>query len=233
MNDAFSWHCPYCNRATTITGSNFSTQESFFNQNNKEGTIVLRTTLVACPNPECREYSLHSKLLKGTVTKHGTWGASDEVLQSWRLRPSSSAKPMPIYIPAPLVDDYNEACLIRDLSPKASATLSRRCLQGMIRDFWGESKPTLYKEIEAIKDRVDSDTWDAIDAVRSLGNIGAHMEKDINVIVDVDPTEAQHLINLIELLIEDWYVTRHDRAQRKKAVVDAANSKKSPPAATS
>ena len=31
--------------------------------------------------------------------------------------------------------------------------------------------------------------WQAIDAVRSIGNIGAHMEKDINLIVDVDPEE--------------------------------------------
>jgi hypothetical protein len=27
----------------------------------------------------------------------------------------------------------------------------------------------------------------AIHAVRTIGNIGAHMEKDINLIVDVDP----------------------------------------------
>jgi len=38
---------------------------------------------------------------------------------------------------------------------------------------------------------VDPLTWEAIDAVRKLGNIGAHMEKDINVIVDVDPEEAE------------------------------------------
>ena len=37
-------------------------------------------------------------------------------------------------------------------------------------------------------------------AVRKVGNIGAHMEKDINVIVDVDPDEAQHLIGLITFL---------------------------------
>ena len=36
-------------------------------------------------------------------------------------------------IPIPqLMDDYEEACAIVNLSPKASATLSRRCLQGMI-----------------------------------------------------------------------------------------------------
>jgi hypothetical protein len=41
---------------------------------------------------------------------------------------------------------------------------------------------------------------EAIDIVRNIGNIGAHMEADINVIVDVDPDEAQTLIELIETL---------------------------------
>jgi hypothetical protein len=59
----------------------------------------------------------------------------DERVQTWSLIPSSSAKTFPNYVPKVILDDYNEACLIRDLSPKASATLSRRCLQGMIRDL--------------------------------------------------------------------------------------------------
>ena len=46
-------------------------------------------------------------------------------------------------------------------------------------------------EIDAIKDKVDPLTWKSIDATRKIGNIGAHMEKDINLIVDVDPKEAR------------------------------------------
>ena len=102
-------------------------------------------------------------------------------------------------------DDYYEACAIRDLSPKASATLTRRCLQGMIRDFCGIAKATLAKEIDALREALDNHTApkgvthesvEAIDAVRKVGNIGAHMEKDIALIVDVDPGEAQMLIEL-------------------------------------
>ncbi|MEI8253036.1 MAG: hypothetical protein WCG25_04765 [bacterium] len=50
-------------------------------------------------------------------------------LDSWQLLPVSEAKVLPDYIPDPIKQDYYEACRIRDLSPKASATLSRRCLQ--------------------------------------------------------------------------------------------------------
>jgi predicted RNase H-related nuclease YkuK (DUF458 family) len=139
----------------------------------------------------------------------------------WRL-----TRVFPEYIPAAIIEDYREACLIRDKSARASATLARRCLQGMIRDFWKISKPRLVDEISALKDKVDTETWDAIDAVRQIGNIGAHMEKDIDVIIDVEPEEAQLLIELIESLLTDWYVARHNRQQRMAAVVGAAASKK-------
>jgi hypothetical protein len=110
-----------------------------------------------------------------------------KVFEEWLLRPSSLALVFPDYVPAPIRQDYEEACKIRNLSPKASATLSRRCLQGIIRDFKGIVKKRLVDEIDALRDEVDPDTWAAIDAVRQIGNIGAHMEKDINEIIDVEP----------------------------------------------
>ncbi|WP_372445280.1 hypothetical protein [Clostridium estertheticum] len=44
---------------------------------------------------------------------------------------------------------------------------------------------------------MDPLTWEAIDAVRTIGNIGAHMEKDINQIVDVESSEAALLIETL------------------------------------
>jgi len=95
----------------------------------------------------------------------------------------------------------------------------------MIRDFWEVKPGRLVQEIKNIHDRVDGDAWRAIEAVRTVGNIGAHMEADIDVIVDVDPDEAMLLIGLIETLIEDWYVTRHDRRKRFEALAALADSK--------
>jgi hypothetical protein len=129
-------------------------------------------------------------------------------------------------VPQAIREDYGEACLIRDLSPKASATLSRRCLQGILRDFWKANPGRLADEIQEVKDRIDPVTWDAIQAVRKLGNIGAHMEKDINLIVDVDSEEAALLIGLVETLLKEWYVAREERKVRMAAVIAAAASKK-------
>lgn len=217
----FSWRCPYCNHNAIIDSNNISTQDLKFDMNNKDGHIGLRTSVIVCPNPDCKEYEIEVFLAE--VTKKPGYVPhinANQKIESWKLKPNSMAKLFPTYIPEVLRKDYEEACLIRDLSPKASATLSRRCLQGIIRDFWGIKidKPTLFKEINAIEDKVDPLLWEALHDIRSIGNIGAHMEQDINKIIDVEPEEAQLLIELIELLFEECYVTRHQRQKKLEAI---------------
>lgn len=154
---------------------------------------------------------------------------------SRRLLPAGTSKPQPDYIPRPLVEDYEEACAIKGDSPKAAATLVRRCLQGMIRDFCGvKGKRTLAAEILALRELIDEgnapkgvseDSVDAIEQVKGIGNIGAHMEQDINLIIEVDPDEAQMLISLVEMLFDEWYVARHQRLKRLEGIKQLAADK--------
>ena len=145
-----------------------------------------------------------------------------------------TAKPQPDFIPLAIRQDYEESCLIRDLSPKASATLARRCLQGMIRDFCKISKNRLFDEIKELNDQlrnhaapkgVTEEAVAAINAVRDIGNIGAHMEKDVDVIIDIDADEANNLIELIEMLFEEWYVARKSREDTLNRIQEIANEK--------
>lgn len=220
-----SWRCPYCDQIATLLDSNTSSDTHTFNLGNKDGNLALGTKVIVCPNSTCKQYTISASLQSYESRASGRV-LTGKPHNTWKLRPASTAKPLPEYIPRAIQDDYYEACLIADLSPKASATLSRRCLQGMIRNFFGVSDKTLWAEIQAIKDKVDPTTWEAIDAVRSIGNIGAHMEADIDLIVDVDPGEAALLIGLIETLIDEWYVHRHQRAQRMSKIVAVAAEKK-------
>jgi hypothetical protein len=224
--------CPYCNKPTTATEPHVFDEELDISlgEDSDLGHVHLTVNAVSCPDPDCKKLSLKASLVNKDwcqpVQKY-----SYNLHHVWQLLPESNAKVMPDYLPAPIKEDYYESCRIRDLSPKASATLSRRCLQGMIRDYWKISKSRLKDEIDALEEKVDADTWSSIDAVRSVGNIGAHMEKDIDVIVDVEPQEAQLLIGLIEQLVEDWYVTRETRRQRAenlKKLAEAKDEKKHP-----
>lgn len=229
MGSAVNWQCPHCGRHTTIADERHSINHHRFDLNSKYGKQVLSTMVIACPNPECKEVTVRASIAGFRYNRDGGY-ADDDPRQTWSLIPQASMKPFPDYIPAPILADYREACLVRDLSPKAAATLARRCLQGMIRDFWGIARDKLVQEIQEIREKVAPDTWDAIESIRKIGNIGAHMEKDINVIVEVDPSEAQLLIELVESLLVEWYVQRHERAKRNAALVGAAATKK-PPAA--
>ncbi|ENJ1753086.1 DUF4145 domain-containing protein [Vibrio parahaemolyticus] len=220
---AFSWLCPFCDRGATIIGENHKKSRIEFNLGNKYGYQAFKLEVITCPNPDCKEYTLSA-----TVHDHQEINGRYQDLdakRTWQLLPQSNARVFPDYVPKAILDDYQEACAIKGLSPKASATLARRCLQGMIRDFWSVKKGRLVDEIDSIKDRVDPMTWSAIDAIRKIGNIGAHMEKDINLIIDVEPQEASLLINLIETLINDWYVVREERKQRLEAIVGVADNK--------
>lgn len=203
--------CPYCNRATTITDPNYwKTFKVIDIQQPDIGEVGIFAEAITCPNLDCKKLYLNVSLYEvGYKDMFNPF--PKKKLYQWQLLPESEAKVLPDYIPKAIQDDYYEACRIRDLSPKASATLARRCLQGMIRDFWGIKKKNLYEEIKALEDKVDPLEWEAIDAVRKIGNIGAHMEKDINLIIDVEPEEAKLLIELIEQLIDDWYVNKYEK----------------------
>lgn len=227
MAEGNLWTCPFCNRPQVLmkdqTYRHSEGLKLSSHRFEKDVGVIIGAT--ACANPKCGEVTLFLIFANGDII-HGNYGDSfrfkDEI-ETHRLRPLSRTKPQPDYIPQVLRNDYLEACKIRDLSPKASATLARRCLQGMIRDFCKISKARLIDEIKELRKLVDdekapkgvsSESVDAIDHVRSIGNIGAHMEKDINLIIDVDANEAQILIELIETLFDEWYVERQKRTER-------------------
>lgn len=220
--EPFHFHCPFCQAHSTVSERNVGVIAGLVDKNTTLGPLYFRIVAIACPNPACKELAI---TLTANYFDDQTRTIGDE-LSEWKLRPDSLARPMPAYVPPAIVSDYEEACKIRDLSPKASATLARRCMQGIIRDYWGISKARLVDEIAAIEDKIEPDVWMAIDAVRKIGNIGAHMEKDINVIVDVEPQEAQLLIELVELFIKEWYIARHTRQQRLERITLIAAEKK-------
>ena len=95
----------------------------------------------------------------------------------------------------------------------------------MVRDFWEIRKNTLFDEVSELKNHIPPDLWMAIDGLRQLGNVGAHMEKDTSLIIDIDPDEAIQLIKLIELLIKEWYINREDRRILFEEIVQVSEEK--------
>lgn len=110
-------------------------------------------------------------------------------------------------IPKEYLDDYDEAALAITFSPKASAALSRRCLQRFFHSHLKIEKNNLAQEIdEFIKvQQAPSYILQAVDAIRNIGNFAAHPIKNTNTgeIVDVEPGEAEWLLEVLQLLFQD------------------------------
>ena len=230
-----NFDCPHCGRAQTVTSVDRDEGSIHFNMSESVlGHIGLSGMAICCANPVCRKPTVWVEVRRAAFNSFDRYFPKGTPIVATRLIPESSAKPQPDFIPAVLREDYLEACRIVSLSPKASATLARRCLQGMIRDFAGISKTRLVDEVNELRKLVASgaapkgvseESVEAIDNVRKIGNIGAHMEKDIDLIVSIDPNEAQILIELIGSLFEEWYVARHKREERFATVKQMAAQK--------
>src|SRR5665213_1969185 len=149
-----TWQCPYCRQKAELTQSLDSQREQRLGKK-----LAAITRVSVCPNPECMSLTL-TVFLKESEEVNAPGGGrttrEGKVVNIWHLVPESRARPWPEYVHPPVVQDYDEACAIETTSPKASAAVSRRCLQTLIRDFFGISKSRLVDEINALDDQVDS-----------------------------------------------------------------------------
>lgn len=144
----------------------------------------------------------------------------------WMVYPKGTTRgPIPPEIPAGFAEDYREACLVLDDSPKASAALSRRCLQNILREKAGTKHSNLFNEIQEVLDngQLPSYLADDIDAIRNIGNFAAHPVKSQNTgaVMPVEPGEAEWNLDVVEGLF-DFYFVAPARAQKKR---DALNQK--------
>lgn len=219
--------CPHCERDISIVDDMQSSNWHTIAIDNSNGDMRLYSQWNVCPNPECNKTVLEVTVYKVKYSRMTQdYEIEDPIpVAHRRLIPKSSARVFPQYVPIAIREDYEEACAIVSDSPKASATLARRTIQGIVRDFYKVKPGNLANEIEQLIDNIDADIWGAINAVRSVGNIGAHMEKDIDVIIPVDEGEAELLIELIETLVDDCYIARHKWQSRLGNIISLGAAK--------
>lgn len=107
-------------------------------------------------------------------------------------------------------------------SAKASAALSRRCLQQLLRDFEKVKPGNLADEIQEVIDRgkLPSHIAESIDAVRNIGNFAAHPAKSQKTgeIVPVEPGEAEWNLNVLESLFDFYFVQPAVVKQKREAL---------------
>jgi hypothetical protein len=203
--------CPYCRNL--ITPGLYTVDLEF------DSAAFWKLIRHRCPNPECDRFFFYLvKELYGRVP--GRAIVRTGKFESFLVFPKTSAKePAPQEVPAVFAEDYNEASLILGDSPKASAALSRRCLQHLLRDVEKVNPGKLADEIQQVLDRksLPSHLAENIDAIRVIGNFAAHPTKSESTgdIVPVELGEAEWTLDTLEGLF-DFYFVQPEKSRRKK-----------------
>lgn len=136
-------------------------------------------------------------------------------------------------IPESYGKDYEEAALVLRISPKASAAISRRLLQNILRDEFKIKPSSLSKEIDTFLSKKDIPTYlgNAIDAIRNIGNFAAHPLKDTNTgeIQNVESGEAEWLLEVLESLFDFTFIQPKRLEERKNNLNKKLSSMGKPP----
>lgn len=135
---------------------------------------------------------------------------------------TDSMRPVPPEVPKPYSADFAEACAVLTLSPKASAAISRRNLQAILRDQANTRKKDLADQIDEVitAGLIPTHIQEGLDAVRNIGNFAAHPMKSTltGEIVDVEPGEAEWDLDVLESLFDFYFVQPALTAKRRAAL---------------
>lgn len=156
-----------------------------------------------------------------------------DVVETTLLFPKYPIKQLPTEIPEAFASEYREAYDTLPISPKASAALSRRCLQNLIREQEKIIERTLFAEIEKLikLHKLPKYLADDLDAVRHIGNFAAHPNKDANTgqIIEVEPNEAEWTLKVLEDLLMFYFVDEAKSAARRAALNQKLKDAGKPP----
>ncbi|MGH7593565.1 MAG: DUF4145 domain-containing protein [Gemmatimonadales bacterium] len=157
-----------------------------------------------------------------------------EVHVSGLLWPDAIARTIPPELEAAdpsVARDFLEAALVYPKSAKASAALSRRCLQSVLATKGGATKRDLADQIDEVLPKLPSQLAENVDAIRQVGNFAAHPLKSTSTgqILEVEDGEAEWLLDVLEQLF-DYYYVAPARASALRTALNAklADAKKPP-----
>lgn len=151
-----------------------------------------------------------------------------------QLWPDTGDRPVPREVEAEasgLAADFREAVAVFPKSKKASAALSRRCLQYVLIHKGGAKSRDLADQIEEVLGSVPSALAQDIDAIRNVGNFATHplKSKRSGEIVEGEEGEAEWLLDVLEELFEYYYVAPEKAAAKRHALNQKLGALGKPP----
>ena len=192
------------------------------------GNVAEHSVIYVCPYATCRKTEIYvdaglfppSLKDKPEAEWHRYRSDLPNTFFRQRLLPAGAGGRCEFHVPAipeDIYKDYDEACRLLPVSPNASATYARRCIQHMLRHKFKLKPGKLQNEINTlagIANPVNQEVIDALDGIRKLGKFKALPEDDVKVIVDISASEAKRMIDVIEILLHDWFIAPEEHNRR-------------------
>ena len=206
--------CPHCFKSVHIqldSGSEFGTDvggrvTTISCGRDGDSSFVFEKTVC----PACTRLMFAMTIYTARYNHPASLHPADYDIHRIQIWPRSSGRPpVPPEVPDEYKADYLEACLILNDSPRASAALSRGCLQLLLREKLGAEGKDLYNQIGWVLDNsnLPSSIAELLDVPRVVGNKAAHPKLDnAGEIVPVEPWEAEWCLEVIEALYDHLFV---------------------------
>jgi hypothetical protein len=206
--------CPHCNTgiAEQFQSANIFDSPAFNKQNGDAvPRVIWSSTHQRCP--QCHEVIIYL---------HSMFLPSGFKSPPFLAHPSSRSRPVPPEVTDPYKQDFIEACKVLQDSPKASAALSRRNVQTILRDKAATKSKDLFDQIEEVikSGAVPSYISEGLHGVRVIGNFAAHPLKSTNsgAIIEVEDNEAEWNLDTLERLFDFYFVQPSIAAKRKAEI---------------
>lgn len=208
--------CPTCKKEFHPQPDHVETYAS--DQGTKKSKEGFGIAVQLCPS--CNHLVVSYR--EGDIFEGSSRTVMTSVHEETVIYPESTNKELSDEVPEPYRKDFNEALLALEYSPKASAALSRRLLQKILREKLSIRKKDLSQEIDEFIEKSGAPAYlvGAIDAVRNVGNFAAHPIKYQNTgdIVDVEEGESEWLLEVLESLCDFVFVQPARLDERRKSL---------------
>lgn len=208
--------CPFCQITVRFveTGMGENVSVSWVQLKARKEEIILHT----CQCPSCDRIVLYAE---SSVKLSGGDFSRSSILIWPRNR---NRTPAPPEVPESMRNDYQEAGEVLDISAKASAGLSRRILQAVLKDPKGGDCPkdNLKAQIDVVQPNLPDYISEDIDVIRSTGNMSTHpwTSKITGDVIETYPGEAEWNLKILDSLFDHYYV-KPVRSKQRKAELNA------------
>lgn len=216
--------CPHCTVVIHVTMTSLG-------ESVQDAIGLWRVEHATCPACSRVFFTLkHHQRTSGINGRAASW----KMVSDSFIHPHGSTRPAPpTQVTDPYRSDYIEASAVLANSAKASAAISRRCLQAILKEKAGFTQKDLADQIDAALETnlLPSHITSSLDAVRNIGNFAAHTQKSkaSGEVLDVEPGEADWNLDTLDALFDYYFVQPALIAKKREALNEKLKAAGKPP----